>query len=179
MIETERLVLRPWRTNDAEQLFLLSQHPEVARYLGPPPDRAQVHAIIARQQGLFATHGHCLWAMEHKDDRGLLGFCGLQLGPEGTPIAGQIEIGWRLGLEHWGRGYAREAAEASLAWAWQRPDVARIWAVTVPANRRSLGLMERLGMSRHPELDFLHPNVPERDPLKPHVTYCKERETWS
>jgi len=72
----------------------------------------------------------------------------------------------------WGQGYAREAAEASLAWGWANLDCARIVAITVPANKRSWGLMERLGMSRRPELDFGHTLFPKGHPLHRHITYA-------
>ncbi|HET8611209.1 MAG TPA: GNAT family N-acetyltransferase, partial [Sphingomonas sp.] len=91
------------------------------------------------------------------------------------PIIGEIEIGWRLREDAWGQGYAREAAEASFAWGWANLDRGQIVAITVPANERSWGLMERLGMSRRPELDFGHPLFPEGHPLHRHITYAIER----
>jgi len=175
MIETVRLVLRGWRDEDAEPFFCINSDPEVARFLGPAPTREQSDASIARQRALQQTRGHCFWAMERKEDGLLLGFCGLKPGVEGTPIAEAVEIGWRLGRIFWGKGYAREAAEASLGWAWANLDVPRVASITVLDNRRSWGLMERLGMARRPDLDFLHPALAEDDPLRPHISYAKER----
>ena len=175
MIDTERLILRGWRDEDAEAFFQTNQDPQVIRYLGPALSREASDAMVARQRALQDARGHCLWALERKQDGLLIGFCGLKRGPEGTPIAGDIEIGWRLGQPYWGHGYAREAAQASLDWGWANLDVPRIASITVFANRRSLGLMERLGMTRRPELDFLHPALAEDDPLKPHITYIMER----
>jgi RimJ/RimL family protein N-acetyltransferase len=103
-----------------------------------------------------------------------LGLCGLKLGTVG-PIDGEIEIGWRIAEEAWGQGYAREAASASLDWAWAKLARSRIFAVTVAANTRSWGLMERLGMQRHRDLDFDHPTYTEGHPLRPHITYVIER----
>jgi RimJ/RimL family protein N-acetyltransferase len=76
-----------------------------------------------------------------------------------------------LRREAWGQGYAREAAEASLAWGWATLDIPRITAITVPANHRSWNLMERLGMTRDPAADFDHPAVPDGSPLKQHILY--------
>ncbi|NWP15587.1 GNAT family N-acetyltransferase, partial [Escherichia coli] len=87
-------------------------------------------------------------------------------GPEGTPLFGEVEIGWRVARAHWGKGYAREAAQASLDWAWANLDVPTVAAMTVPGNTRSWGLMERLGMTRVPADDFIHPQAP--DWLNPH-----------
>ena len=90
-------------------------------------------------------------------------------------IEGEIEIGWRLTCETWGQGYAREAAAATLAWAWSNLDAPSIAAITVPANRRSWGLMERLGMRRVVDGDFDHPDLAEGDPLRRHLTYRIQR----
>jgi RimJ/RimL family protein N-acetyltransferase len=109
--------------------------------------------------------------MERREDGAFLGFCGIKPGPEGTPIKGEIEIGWRLGHAFWGQGYAREAAQASLDWAWAHLDVPGVAAITTRTNMRSWGLMERLGMTRIPEDDFDHPLVPAESPLRPHITY--------
>ena len=109
-------------------------------------------------------------------DRAFLGFCGIKRGPEGTPIEGQAEIGWRLGANHWGQGYAREAAEASLAWVWaNRPVRAGLWRSPFRANVRSRALMERLGMARVEDGDFDHPALTPGHPLRRHLLYRVDR----
>ena len=137
--------------------------------------RAQSDAAVDRQIAAQAELGLCFWALERKPDGAFLGFCGLRPGVPGTPIADDLEIGWRLGRAFWGEGYAREAAAACLAWAFGEADAPRVAAITVAANTRSWRLMERLGMVRRPDLDFLHPTLAEGDPLRPHITYIAER----
>lgn len=175
MIETDRLVLRGWVETDKAPFHAMCNDPVVMEYLGPPLSHDDVAAAAARQNGLLADVGYCFWAIERKADRAFLGFCGLKPGAIGTPIEDGIEIGWRLAAEHWGRGYAREAAEASLSWGWINIAADSIWAITVSGNRRSWGLMERLGMARRPDLDFDHPQSGLEDRLKPHVVYRIER----
>ena len=175
MIDTARLILRGWRDADADPFLEMGKDPEVMRYLGPPQSRADVDAAIARQNGFLGSVGYCFWALERREDGAFIGFCGLKPGAEGTPIAGQVEIGWRLRRDAWGAGYAREAAVASLAWGWANLDVEEIAAITNIANVRSWGLMERLGMTRDHASDFDHPIVPVGDPLRPHITYRIER----
>ncbi|HWJ71108.1 MAG TPA: GNAT family N-acetyltransferase [Sphingobium sp.] len=172
---TDRLVLRGWRDADHTALLALCRDPRVMEFLGPPQSAEEVTAAIARMRATQEVHGHCFWAVERRADGAMLGFCGLQPGPDDTPIAGRIEIGWRLRVDAWGQGYAREAAQASLDWAWANLEAESIWAMTVPANRRSWGLMERLGMARHPDLDFDHPAVPADSPLRRHITYSIAR----
>ena len=105
---------------------------------------------------------------ELKADGRFIGYCGML--PPHDPFV-EIEIGWRLAHADWGKGYAREGAEACLDWAWHELDAASVIAVTVPANKRSWGLMVRLGMTRDPGEDFDHPALPEGDPLRRHVLY--------
>jgi len=175
MIETERLLIRPWREEDRDPFFAINSDPEVMRHIRPSTTRAESDAGVDRQLAAQAEHGFCFWALERKADGAFLGFCGLRPGVPETPIADDLEIGWRLGRAYWGEGYAKEAAAACIAWAFRVLEAPRVAAITVPANARSWGLMERLGMVRRPDLDFLHPALAEDDPLRPHITYLAER----
>lgn len=171
MIETERLTLRAWREQDRKPYYAMCADPEVMRYLGGTQSGAEADAAVDRRNAEIAGTGHSFWAMDRREDGVFLGFCGLKAGPAKTPIEGQVEIGWRLAREAWGKGYAYEAARASLAWGWANLDVPSIAAITVPANVRSWGLMERLGMTRCPDEDFDHPDLVPGDPLRAHILY--------
>jgi len=81
-----------------------------------------------------------------------------------------VEVAWRLDRAYWGRGYAAEAARASLDCGFGELGLDEIVALTVPANWRSRRVMERLGMTRTPEDDFDHPRV-AAGPLRQHVLY--------
>lgn len=172
MIETERLILRNWREDDRTDFNAMGRDPAVMEHLGPLQSQEDTDAMIARLQGIAGKHGHSFWAIERRADQQFLGFCGLKIAPENIPgIENAIEIGWRLRRSDWGQGYASEAAQASLEWGWSNLAVDRIVAITTPANRRSQGLMHRLGMAYRPDLDFNHPKLAIGDPLRPHVTY--------
>jgi RimJ/RimL family protein N-acetyltransferase len=172
MIDTERLILRPWREADRAPFAAMSADPEVMRHLGGVIDRAASDAVVDRLMACQAREGQCFWAIERRVDRALLGFCGLRRGGhQGTPVPDELEIGWRLARFAWGQGFAREAAEAALAWGWANRRDARIAAWTVPANIASWRLMERLGMTHREELDFDHPGFPPAHPLSRHLVY--------
>jgi RimJ/RimL family protein N-acetyltransferase len=176
MIETERLFMRQWREADRVPFAAINADAEVMQNLGGVLDQQQSDGIIERQIASQSNDGHCFWAMERKIDEALLGFCGLRRGGHaGTKVHDEIEIGWRLARSAWGRGYAREAAEACIAWGWSNTSAARIAAWTVPANTASSGLMTRLGMTPRPDLDFNHPAFDLGHTLCRHLVYIIER----
>jgi RimJ/RimL family protein N-acetyltransferase len=174
VIETDRLILRPWRETDVAPFAAMGRDPDVMAFIGPLLDEAGTRAAIERQQRFQAQFGYCFWAIERCEDGAFLGFCGLKPGAKGTPIEEAVEIGWRLARHAWGQGIAREGAAASLDWAWAN-GIDRVAAITVPANVRSWGLMERLGMRRQVDLDFAHPALAPDDPLSMHIVYAIDR----
>jgi RimJ/RimL family protein N-acetyltransferase len=169
-LDTARLVMRDWRDDDLDALHRICSDPLVMATIGPLQDRETVRAGLGRLIARSVRDGHTFWALERKADARMIGFCGLAKGTV-PQIENDIEIGWRLASDCWGQSYAREAAEASLAWMAANRPGEPVCAITSVGNVRSRGLMERLGMRRDPAMDFDHPNVAEGSPLKPHVTY--------
>ena len=174
-IETERLVLREWREDDAEALYPFGQDARTMAFLGPLASREKTQQLVAGQMLNQSLFGYCFWPIERRSDGALLGMCGLQSAPAKTPLEECIEIGWRLASTHWGQGYALEAAQAALEWGWANLDHDTIWSMTVPANAASWGLMIRLGMKREPARDFDHRALGADDPLRAHIVYSIER----
>ena len=175
-IETERLIIRNWRDDD-RAIYLASCNTEVVtRYLNGPASEEDIDATFGRIAKSQEERGFSFWAVERKVDRALLGYCGLRICDDPKrPVHGDVEIGWRLREDAWGQGYAREAASACLKWAWANLDADRIVSFTVPANEASWRLMERLGMTRRPDLDFAHPRFAPDHPLSAHITYVMKR----
>lgn len=168
MIETERLRLRAPEPRDRDALHAMWADLRVMADLGPVKSAEDSDAAIARH----ASYGPLgFWAVERREDRATIGFCGLKPGAPDTPIAGMLEIGWMLAVPYWGAGYAREAAEASIAWGWANRDADAIVAITARQNAKSRGLMTRLGMIHEPALDFAHTVFAEDDPRRDTVTY--------
>ncbi len=176
MIETERLLVRPWRGGDRDDYLESCNSEAVTVHLGGPQSIEDIDASLERVRISQAEHGFCFWAVERKADGKFLGCCGLKVTADPAfPFDGDIEIGWRFREDAWGQGYAFEAARACLDWAWANLDVPRIVSMTVPANRPSWRLMERLGMERRPDLDFAHPAFAADHPLSVHITYVAYR----
>jgi RimJ/RimL family protein N-acetyltransferase len=176
MIETERLIVRPWRASDRAPYLASCNTGAVTAHLGGPASVEEIDAALERIRASQEANGFCFWALERRSDGAFLGYCGLKVANDGgSPIDGEVEIGWRLSADAQGQGDATEAAAACLEWAWANLDVARIVAITVPANERSWHVMERLGMTRRPDLDFAHPKFAPDHPLSRHISYVKER----
>ncbi len=178
-LETERLILRAWREEEDVQPFLaICRDPLVMEFLGPLQDESEVRSAIQRQSEGQTTNGFSYWAMELRETGELIGFCGLMLKTIDVPMKSGVDAGWRVASQHWRKGYAHEAARATIGWGFGNLDEDTIWAVTVQANGRSWKLMEKLGMSRRAEYDFEHPALSPGDALRPHIAYSISREKW-
>jgi RimJ/RimL family protein N-acetyltransferase len=176
IVETERLLLRNWWPEDRAVYLATCNTVAVTKHLNGPASPEDIDAAFARIAASQREQGFSFWAIERKADGALLGYCGLRICDDlDRPVHGEVEIGWRLREDAWGQGYAREAAQAALDWAWANLDVERVVAFTVPANEPSWRLMERLGMTRRPDLDFAHPKFAPDHPLSAHITYVAER----
>ena len=111
-LETERLRLRRWRAEDREPYAALNADPVVMEHFPALMTRAESDAFADRIEAHFAEHGYGLWALE--DETGFLGFTGLMWATFEAPFTPALEVGWRLARHAWGKGYATEAAVASL-----------------------------------------------------------------
>ena len=177
MIETERLILRDWRSEDWPEFFRVTNTPAVMQWLGGVLDETGMAAQRARVENCAAANGFCFWVVERKADGALLGFCGLKRADApGSTVTGAFEAGWRLREDAWGQGYAKEAATAALDAAFARYGADRVVAVTVAGNAGSWGLMERLGMTRRVDLDYWDTRYDE--PWNPAIVYAIDRDAW-
>ncbi len=175
--ETERLRLREWGDGDADQFYAVMNREPVMRWLGGVQTPQEWRAAYDRIAGFTCDFGHTFWIVERKADGEMLGFCGLKrVNAPGASCPGDFEIGWRLREDAWGQGFAREAAIASLDLAFARFAAPHVVALTVPGNRGSWGLMERLGMTRRGDLDYVDPRFgPE---LNPTIVYSITAGDW-
>ena len=131
--------------------------------------------MVARIRAHFARHGFGFWAVEVPGVAEFIGLVGLAVPRFEAHFTPCVEIGWRLARAHWGRGYATEAARAALDFGFRDLNLDEIVAFTVPTNRRSRAVMERIGMTRSAADDFDHPAIPEGHPLRRHVLYRARR----
>jgi RimJ/RimL family protein N-acetyltransferase len=145
VLSTPRLRLRPWTTSPADlaRLADIYDRPEVTRWLGGPPTvpPAELVARWAAVTEVDARHG--CWAIQPVGgDAPPAGTLLLKPLPNGV---GEVEVGWHLHPDSWGRGYATEAAAAVIDRAF-RVGVPEVYAVVRPGNEPSLAVCRRLGM---------------------------------
>lgn len=171
IIETDRLILRTWKEADSDIYFQINQDPRVIEYLGGPMTRQEVTDFIEAMNDQFDKNGYTLWAAEEKSTNHFMGFIGIHEIKWDPPFSPNIEIGWRLGSQYWGKGYATEGAMAALKYGFNQCGLKEIISITVPANRRSIRVMEKLGMTRDFSGDFHHTKLPKDHPLSLHFLY--------
>ncbi len=144
VVETERLLLRKWKDEDAAAVADIYLKPEVMKFIPGgvwSPDRTA--RAIARMRELDIEHGYGFYPVVVKSLGTIIGHCGLGL-LEQTP---EIEVAYILDSPHWGRGYASEAVRAILTHGFSRLNIPRIVAVAFPENVRSIGVMRSVGMT--------------------------------
>jgi RimJ/RimL family protein N-acetyltransferase len=145
VLETPRLLLRTFRVDDLPLYAALNADPEVVQYLGGEPlTREHSDDIAAWAQEVHAAEGIGLLAVERRADGAFLGMCGLH---HQASYPDDVEVAWRLAREHWGHGYATEAATAWLDHAFDVLGLARVISIADEPNVRSIAVMRRLGMT--------------------------------
>ena len=150
-IETERLVLRPWRKDDFRPYHAILQHTDVHRHFGPNPMAAEdCWRRLMASVGGWQLNGFGTWAVERKSDGRLVGNVGLFTAWRGLdPEFGEEpEMGWIMSAGTHGQGLASESCHAALDWAQANLDPTPIWAIIAPANEPSLKLAAKLGFER-------------------------------
>jgi len=168
-IETKRLRLRQWQATDREPFAVLNADPRGMEFFPSPLTRRDSDALADRCQSLIAERGWGFWAAELKNSRTFIGFVGLHVPAAELPFSPCVEVGWRLAFEHWGQGLATEAAAQALHIGFDVLGLREIVSFTVPDNRRSRAVMERLSMRESGV--FEHPRLPQGSPFRLHCLY--------
>ena len=140
---------------------------------------AESDALVDRAQAHFDRHRYGPFAVELLENHSFIGFIGLSIPNFDAPFMPAVEVGWRLAFDYWGRGLATEGARAVVRYGFEELGLDSLVSFTVPANRRSRRVMEKLGMTHDPRDDFDHPRLPEGHPLRRHVLYRLEAKTLS
>lgn len=162
LLASSRLALRAWDPDDDADVaaaFDIYRRDEVARWLGAQPqpwpsERVARERLLRWQSAGFDSPGYGIWALVPHGDSTPVGSALLVHLPdaEGAPTS-DVEVGWHLHPDHWGHGYATEAASTLLQHAEHTLGVPEVNAVAYPGNDASIAVMQRLGMHRRGETD--------------------------
>jgi ribosomal-protein-alanine N-acetyltransferase len=123
--------------------------------------------------GVLLSH----WAVEIPNQHKFIGFVGLHTTKDNMPFSPCVEIGWRLSKQHWGKGYAIEAATKALEYAFNKLNLAEVVSFTTLANIRSMVVMQNIGM-RNSGQNFMHPGIEVSHPQCEHVLYKIIKSEW-
>jgi RimJ/RimL family protein N-acetyltransferase len=165
IIETSRVVLREFRPDDAEMLGRTLSDADTMRFYPAPLNRAAVEDWISRNLSRYREDGHGLWAMILKSSGELIGDCGLTV--QDVEGINEVEIGYHVRRDQWGRGFATEAARACRDFGFKRLPAERLISLIRPENAPSRRVAEKNGMSVWKEI--------VRKDL-PHLVYAIRRD---
>lgn len=144
--ETSRLLLRPPVASDLDVFVTIHEDPEVMRYMtvtGHVTGRAAGWRTLALLIGHWHLRGYGQWAVVEKATGDVIGRAGLWF-PEGNP---GLEVGWVIRQSHWGRGYATEAAQASVRYGFDVVGAKHLISIIHPDNGRSIRVAEKTGLT--------------------------------
>lgn len=170
ILETERLILRPWRSHDFTAFAALNEDPEVMEFFPSTLSRQESDDLARRICRLIDLKGWGFWAVEIPSKCDFAGFVGLNEVGDDLPFAPAVEIGWRLSRDQWGQGIATEAALKALDFAFESLGLCEVVSFTSLLNKRSQAVMRKIGMTNTSE-NFFHPKVPDDSPLKEHCLF--------
>lgn len=164
-----RIKLRQWMAADIGAFAAMNADTEVMEFFPQPLATDQSLALFERLKRGIEERGWGLWAVEI--DHEMAGFTGLAEPNFEAHFTPCLEIGWRFHRRFWGHGYALEAAQVALRFAFESLHLREVVSFTARRNERSQRLMQRLGMIHSLVDDFEHPKLPVGHTLRDHVLY--------
>lgn len=157
-IKIQRLILRAFEDADAERLFLMDSNPDVVKYTGVAPavSLGESEYIIRMIRQQYNEYGTGRWAVIEQQSGLFIGWCGLKYCREANGHKDFYDIGYRFLPEYWGKGYASEAARASLEYGFSVLNLKTIYADVHHENEASHYLLKKLGFVKTGE--FMEPD---------------------
>ena len=167
---TKRLILRQWKERDYVPFSIMNSDACMMKYFQKSLTRMESDVLAEKIQSFIEENDWGLWVVELKSTHEFIGFVGLNKPKPNLPPWPCVEIGWRLAKNHWGRGYATEAAKQALNYAFNTLVLNEVVAFTIRHNRGSLAIMNHLGMT-NTGLNILHSDIDPSSFLCEHVLY--------
>ncbi len=178
IIKTKRLILRQWRDQDLEPYAKLNADPRVMELFPAIWTREESEASLQSARNHIEKYGWGKWAVSLRETDEFIGRIGLEEVGFQAPFSPNIELGYRIVYQHWGKGYALEGARAAVEYGFRRLNLKEIVAFTPIQNLRSQIVMQRIGMHHNPKDDFDHPKLPKEHKLNRHVLCRLKSSEW-
>ena len=178
-IRTPRTLLRAWKESDREAWAAMNADDEVRKYFPKLLTRGESDVEFDRINNSIKQRGWGMWALEIPGTHPFAGFVGLNPPAYDAVWQPAVEIGWRLAQDAWHNGYATEAAQAAMQFAFEHLQLPQVLALSVTTNTPSHKVMDRLGMTRWHGMEFDHPRVPTDWPLKNHIVHRIDQDAWN
>lgn len=175
VLQTQRLLLRPWRQSDLAPFSEINADPKVMEFYTHPLSLKESAALAEKIQKEYEERGYGFWAVEIPGVAEFIGYIGLNYWNKEHKLAPFIDIGWRLSSRFWGKGYATEGAREVLRYGFETLKLEEIFSLAQVDNARSRRVMEKLGMKTDPEDNFEHPTLPRGHYLSWHALYRLKR----
>lgn len=168
-METERLILRSWKSEDRIPFAEMNGNGNVMRYFPATLSVDESNAFVDHIIAEFEETGFGLYAVEIKETGEFIGYVGFHRFTFDASFSPGWEIGWRISDRYWHRGYATEAAKACIKYAVEKQLCDKLYSFTAVPNIPSENVMKRIGMTC--QGTFMHPALPDGHRLKEHKLY--------
>lgn len=151
MFETNRLYLREFAIDDAEDLFQLNLDPEVIRYTGDAPFKSiEESRLFLQHYDHYQKYGFGRWAVFNKTDNFFMGWCGLKY----SEAKNEYDIGFRFFKKHWNQGYATESSKFCIDIGFRKFKMESIVGRAMKMNLASIRVLEKVRLTFHKAFDF-------------------------
>ncbi len=178
IIQTDRLILRQWNDEDFESFAELNADPRVMEFFPATWTLEESKASMQTARKHIEMYGWGKWAVSLLATGEFIGRIGLEEMDFQAPFSPNIELGYRIAYNYWGNGYASEGAKGALEYGFKQIGLKEIVAFTPALNQRSQFVMQRIGMHHDSKSDFDHPKLAEGHPLRRHVLYRIDYQSW-
>lgn len=173
-----RVKLEMWQKEDVKHFAKLNADPAVMEFFPRRLTDTESERLFGMLLEHFDRFGYGLWPVFSQTTHDFMGMCGLMIVGFEANFTPAVEIGWRFHKKYWGQNYALEAALLALEYGFEQLAIDEIVSFTAVQNKRSRGLMERCGFTHDPSSDFDHPNLEPGNPLRRHVLYRLDAESF-
>lgn len=174
LFKSQRLGFRNWKDSDIPKVALLNSDPLVMEYFPETLSEEKTREFVARMQQQYEHKGFCYFMVEKLETAEFIGFIGIAEPTYESAFTPGIDIGWRIAQKEWNKGFATEGAKRCLEYAFNTLKVPRIFAVCPLINKRSVAVMQKIGMKEYGV--FEHPLLEKYEHLRTCVVYEIFRE---